>query len=155
MGCKYRCLIILLAINAIFGIGTAILWGTNGTINFEIGFFSFLLVIYSTYLSLQKKLKKELKETEIELEISSDNRSQEEMEQKKPKTRFNFSTLLLGMQLSMGILRIFAYVILVLAITILMGKNIFIVIPYILGIIISLMSVVGLKYLSDKHQNSL
>ncbi|PAF54410.1 hypothetical protein BKH42_00390 [Helicobacter sp. 13S00482-2] len=151
MNCKYRCLIIFIIVNIAFSIVCSVLWKANGLINFQIGFFSFLLVIFSTYISLQKKLKKELKENQ--LETSSDDTIQENDNKKKPKTRFNFSTLLLGMQLSMGIFRILAYLILIFGITMLMNKNIFLAIPYIMGIMISLVGVVGLKLLLEKTKN--
>lgn len=159
MGCKYRCLIIFLCINIIFAILSALMWKKIGVINFEVGFFNFLIVLYSTYISLQKKLKKELQNASQEcMEESakdshtsqSEGEDKQNPDEKKSKPRFSFSNLILGMQLSMGIFRVIAYVILVIGIVFLMGKNIFLAIPYIIGIMICLTSVITLKYLSSK-----
>lgn len=161
MGCKYRCLIIFLCINIIFVIVSGWMWKKVGVINFEVGFFSFLIVLYSTYISLQKKLKKELENASQECmeestQDSHTSQSKGEDEQnpdeKKSKPRFSFSNLILGMQLSMGLFRVIAYVILVIGIVFLMGKNIFLAIPYIIGIMICLGSVITLKYLSSRAE---
>lgn len=159
MGCKYRCLIIFLCINIVFALASGAMWKNTGVINFEVGFFSFLIVLYSTYISLQKKLKRELENTPLESteESTSDfntdkSNQQEQNSDKKSKPRFSFSNLILGMQLSMGIFRIIAYVILIVGIVLLMGRNIFLAIPYIIGIMICLLSVITLKYLSSKAE---
>ncbi|PAF48638.1 hypothetical protein BKH41_05035 [Helicobacter sp. 12S02232-10] len=146
MGCKYRCIVILLAFNAIFAIVSLIFWGTNGVINFEAAFFSFFFVLYSAYTSLKHKIKKEIDQADLPQE----EESEETQNTKNPKTKFNFSSFVLGLQLSMGFLRIFAYFVLIGGLVILMTKNIFLVIPYILGISICLIGVVTLKYLSQK-----
>lgn len=158
MGCKYRCLIIFVCINIVFAIASMAMWKNIGVINFEVGFFSFLIVLYSTYISLQKKLKRELENAEQDIEESSPNSNEcspedeQNADNKKSKPRFSFSNLILGMQLSMGIFRIIAYVILIVGIVFLMGKNIFLAIPYIIGIMICLLSVITLKYLSSKAE---
>lgn len=159
MGCKYRCLIIFLCINIVFALASMAMWKNTGVINFEVGFFSFLIVLYSTYISLQKKLKRELENTPLESaeESASDfdtdkSEQQEQNSDKKSKPRFSFSNLILGMQLSMGIFRVIAYVILIVGIVFLMGKNIFLAIPYIVGIMICLLSVITLKYLSSRAE---
>lgn len=159
MGCKYRCLIIFLCINIVFAIASMIMWQNTGVINFEVGFFSFLIVLYSTYISLQKKLKRELENAQQQdIEESSKDGSttnpenEQNTDDKKSKPRFSFSNLILGMQLSMGIFRIIAYVILIVGIVFLMGKNIFLAIPYIVGIMICLLSVITLKYLSSRAE---
>lgn len=159
MGCKYRCLIIFLCINIVFAIASMIMWQNTGVVNFEVGFFSFLIVLYSTYISLQKKLKRELENAQQQdIEESSKDGSttnpenEQNTDDKKSKPRFSFSNLILGMQLSMGIFRIIAYVILIVGIVFLMGKNIFLAIPYIVGIMICLLSVITLKYLSSRAE---
>lgn len=159
MGCKYRCLIIFLCINIVFAIASMIMWQNTGVVNFEVGFFSFLIVLYSTYISLQKKLKRELENAQQQdIEESSKDSSttnpenEQNTDDKKSKPRFSFSNLILGMQLSMGIFRIIAYVILIVGIVFLMGKNIFLAIPYIVGIMICLLSVITLKYLSSRAE---
>lgn len=160
MNCKYRCLVIFVCINVVFAITSAILWKMAGLLNFEVGFFSFLIVLYSTYVSVQKKLKKELQNTAQDTQESaqdtdmanSESKDEQNPDDKKSKPRFSFSNLILGMQLSMGIFRIIAYVILVIGVVFLMGKNIFLAIPYILGIMICLTSVITLKYLSSRAE---
>lgn len=158
MGCKYRCLIIFLCINIVFAIASMMIWKNTGVINFEVGFFSFLIVLYSTYISLQKKLKTELENASQNVEKSTPNPDTNEAldeqnpDNKKSKPRFSFSNLILGMQLSMGIFRIIAYVILIVGIVFLMGRNIFLAIPYIIGIMICLLSVITLKYLSNRAE---
>lgn len=159
MGCKYRCLIIFLCINVVFALASMAMWKHTGVINFEVGFFSFLIVLYSTYISLQKKLKRELENTPLESteESASDfdtdkSDQQEQNSDKKSRPRFSFSNLILGIQLSMGIFRVIAYVILIVGIVFLMGKNIFLAIPYIVGIMICLLSVITLKYLSSRAE---
>lgn len=158
MGCKYRCLIIFLCINIVFAIASMMIWKNTGVINFEVGFFSFLIVLYSTYTSLQKKLKTELENASQNTEKSTPNPDTNEAldeqnpDKKKSKPRFSFSNLILGMQLSMGIFRIIAYMILIVGIVFLMGRNIFLAIPYIIGIMICLLSVITLKYLSNRAE---
>lgn len=158
MGCKYRCLIIFLCINIVFAIASMMIWKNTGVINFEVGFFSFLIVLYSTYISLQKKLKTELENASQNVEKSTPNPDTNEAldeqnpDKEKSKPRFSFSNLILGMQLSMGIFRIIAYVILIVGIVFLMGRNIFLAIPYIIGIMICLLSVITLKYLSNRAE---
>ncbi|PAF52477.1 hypothetical protein [Helicobacter sp. 13S00477-4] len=143
MNCKYRCLIIFILMNIFFGICCIFLWGKIGLINFESGFLSFLAVIYSTYFSLKRKIKKEL----------SNIQPIDEEDTNKPKSKFSFSNVILGLQVSMGIFRLCSYLILLLLLLFLMSKKIFLAIPYIIGVIICLNVVVVLKYLSQKYHD--
>ncbi|PAF43843.1 hypothetical protein [Helicobacter sp. 11S03491-1] len=145
MSCKYSCFLVFLFINIISAILCVIFWEIIGLLNFEVGFFSFFLVLYSTYVSLKRKIKKELAQASAQAQ---------DPEEKKPKTKFNFSNLILGLELSMGFFRIFAYIILIGTLILLINKNIFMIIPYIIGIGVCLSSVTGLKYLSEAANNT-
>lgn len=148
-------LAIFICVNLIFAISFNIFIGLEGWLNFEVAFFSFLLVLLSAYLNLKHKIKKEILKTKIPAEkiihkIQIPCETEKQTHKSSNQTKFNFSNFVLGMQLSIGIFRVFAYAILVITLITLMTKEMFLVVPYLVGIGICLASVVALWY-SLKH----
>lgn len=146
MECKYKCGVIFFGINILIALILSIFFKLLGVLNFEVGFFSFFLVLYSTYIGLKKRIQKEI---DIHESVDEDNKDN------KNKSRFNFSNIILGLELSMGVYRILAYIILVIGIVLLIFNKVFVAPAYIIGIFVCAFSVVGIKFLQERKNNSL
>lgn len=109
-------------------------------------------MLLSTYINLKRKIEKEILKTQItsseEMTLAQkDQYTEEESTNKRSnQTKFSFSNFILGMQLSIGFFRILSYLILILALIILMEKKIFLIMPYVIGIGICLVSIATLWY---------
>lgn len=148
-------LAIVICVNLIFAASFNIFIGLEGWLNFEVAFFSFLLVLLSAYLNLKRKIKKEILKTKIPAEkithkVQIPYNSEKQVDKSSDQSKFNFSNFILGMQLSIGIFRVFAYAVLIVTLMTLMTKEMFLVVPYLVGIGICLASVVAL-WCSLKH----
>ncbi|PAF42848.1 hypothetical protein BJI48_06230 [Helicobacter sp. 11S02596-1] len=158
MDCKYRCFLILLGVNVIGALVCYGVWHTAGVMSFEAAFLSFCLVLWSAYSSLKRKINKEITQADLLQTKESPSEIEENLEENKdakaPKTKFSFSSFILGLQLSMGFFRILAYVILIGVVVVLMNKNMFSVLPYFIGIGVSLVATLSLAYLSQNSSSA-
>ena len=133
----YKYIAILGGLNIIFAIGIFYVLEICNVISFEMAYFSTFLVVMSSYLSLKGKLKQE---TQKNLDLSlQDDRGQ------KPHQVHRFSKFMLGLKLSLGLYRIFAYVALAIGVVVLMEYQYFRIVGYVLGIIVCLASIVLFK----------
>lgn len=133
----YKYIAILGGLNIIFAIGIFYVLEICNVTSFEMAYFSTFLVVMSSYLSLKGKLKQE---TQKNLDLSlQDDRGQ------KPHHVHRFSKFMLGLKLSLGLYRIFAYVALAIGVVVLMEYQYFRIVGYVLGIIVCLASIVLFK----------
>ena len=133
----YKYIAILGGLNIIFAIGIFYVLEICNVTSFEMAYFSTFLVVMSSYLSLKGKLKQE---TQKNLDLSlQDDRGQ------KPHQVHRFSKFMLGLKLSLGLYRIFAYVALAIGVVVLMEYQYFRIVGYVLGIIVCLASIVLFK----------
>ena len=133
----YKHIAILGSLNIICAIGIFYVLEICNTISFEVAYFSAFLVVISSYLSLKGRLKQE---TQKNLDLSS----QDDNGQKPHQVR-RFSKFALGVKLSLGLYRIFAYVALTIGVVVLMEYQYFRIIGYVLGVIVCLASIVFFK----------
>lgn len=134
--CKIKCLLILLGFN-FFGVLCLYFFGSDFSkmlLNFEVGFFGFLLINIANFFGLKKRIRDEVENLQLE--------------EKKKK----YSKWVLGLQIFSLWARMLAYTLMILGIFLLIYFNVFHIYSILIGILMNLLGVVFLQFLNLKRQ---
>lgn len=140
----FKCLSTLIGINIALALGVHFVLGFGYAISFFVAQVSAFLVVLSSFYAMKNKLKKasleakESKESTDRKPHSTQDSTQDDEESKpSPVSRF-----ILGVELSFGLYRVLAYLVLAVGIVVLMDLGLFCVLGYIAGVIVCLCSIV-------------
>lgn len=140
----FKCLSTLIGINIALAFGVHFVLGFGYAISFFVAQVSAFLVVLSSFYAMKNKLKKarleskESKESADRKPHSTQDFAQDDEEPKpSPVSRF-----ILGVELSFGLYRVLAYLVLAVGIVVLMDLGLFCVLGYIAGVIVCLCSIV-------------
>lgn len=125
---------IILAVNLIAVLAVALI-NVDFVISFEVAFVGALLVFYSSYRAVIKKIRESNKDlnTDSPTDLSAD--SADKPENLSKKERF-----FIGFKISFGLLRLLSYAFLGIGIIALINNGAFHILPFIAGIAISSLS---------------
>ncbi|RDU65232.1 hypothetical protein [Helicobacter sp. MIT 14-3879] len=125
----------------------------NFLASFEVAFIGTLLIIYSSYKTLMKKLDFMANLESIKpIQTVSNNITDSKLRQLEKSVESKESNLpkkerfVIGFKLSIGIFRILSYTLLAFGVIALINNKIFFIIPFMLGIIISSISSIIFMY---------
>lgn len=141
-GC-YKCVVILGSINLIVATVLYVLsreWAHS--INFEVAYFSTLLVILGSYYTLQKRMRQEIPQAPAQDMHHLESNKDSNMLDSGDKKPVPLSKFLLGIRISFGFYRLLSYIVLGIGVIVLMDYKIFNVVYYVVGVLICLLSVV-------------
>lgn len=143
----FKCLSTLIGINIALALGVHFVLGFGYAISFFVAQVSAFLVVLSSFYAMKNKLKKasleskeskEARESTDRKPHSAQDCTQDDEEPKpSPVSRF-----ILGVELSFGLYRVLAYLVLAVGIVVLMDLGLFCVLGYIAGVIVCLCSIV-------------
>lgn len=140
----FKCLSTLIGINIALALGVYFVLGFGYAISFFVAQVSAFLVVLSSFYAMKNKLKKasleskEARESTDRKPHSTQDSTQDDEESKpSPVSRF-----ILGVELSFGLYRVLAYLVLAVGIVVLMDLGLFCVLGYIAGVIVCLCSIV-------------
>ena len=137
----FKCLSTLIGINIALALVVHFVLGFGYAISFFVAQVSAFLVVLSSFCAMKNKLKKaglEAKESADRKPHSTQDSTQDDEEPKpSPVSRF-----ILGVELSFGLYRVLAYLVLAVGIVVLMDLGLFCVLGYIAGVIVCLCSIV-------------
>ncbi|WP_104707811.1 hypothetical protein [Helicobacter ailurogastricus] len=122
--CSYLCALLLFGFNLLCALGVLWRWGGLGVLSFEVAFLSFLLILLAGY----KQLKRKLQET-------------------KEPTPSKFFAFGLGVQTSLGWLKIGAYAVFLGGLFGLLNSKLLMPLPYFVGLGACLVGVLALQAL--------
>lgn len=143
----FKCLSTLIGINIALAFAVHFALGFGYAISFFVAQVSAFLVVLSSFYAMKNKLKKaglESKESK-EARESADRKTNstrdfaQDDEEPKPSP---ISRFILGVELSFGLYRVLAYLVLAVGIVVLMDLGLFCVLGYIGGVIVCLCSIV-------------
>lgn len=125
---------IILAVNLI---AVLVVWLINVdfVISFEVAFVGALLVFYSSYRAVIKKIRESNKDLNTDSPVDSSADSADKPENLSKKERF-----FIGFKISFGLLRLLSYAFLGIGIIALINNGAFYILPFIAGIAISSIS---------------
>ncbi len=103
--------------------------------NFEGAFLGFMLISIANFFSLKKRINKQIKDLNL----------LERTERKKQR----FSKLILGLNISISLFRVLAYVVFCVILWVLMSKQEFFIIPFVSGVLASLLGIVALQIIKS------
>lgn len=139
----FKCLSTLIGINIALALGVHFVLGFGYAISFFVAQVSAFLVVLSSFYAMKNKLKKaslEAKESK-EARESTDRKLHSTQDDEEPKPS-PVSRFILGVELSFGLYRVLAYLVLAVGIVVLMDLGLFCVLGYIAGVIVCLCSIV-------------
>lgn len=125
---------IILAVNLIAVLVVALI-NVDFVISFEVAFVGALLVFYSSYRAVIKKIRESNKDLNIDSPTDSNADSQDKPENLSKKERF-----FIGFKISFGLLRLLSYAFLGISIIALINNGAFHALPFVAGIAISSLS---------------
>lgn len=136
----FKCLSTLIGINVALALGVYFVLGFGYAISFFVAQVSAFLVVLSSFYAMKNKLKKaslESKESKESIDRKPHSTQDDEEPKPSPVSRF-----ILGVELSFGLYRVLAYLVLAVGIVVLMDLGLFCVLGYIAGVIVCLCSIV-------------
>lgn len=139
----FKCLSTLIGINIALAFGVHFALGFGYAMSFFVAQVSAFLVVLSSFYAMKNKLKKaglEAKESK-ESKESIDRKPHSTQDDEEPKPS-PVSRFILGVELSFGLYRVLAYLVLAVGIVVLMDLGLFCVLGYIAGVIVCLCSIV-------------
>ncbi len=163
---KQKTLAILGGVNVLIAAIISFALGFYNAINFEVAYFCTFLVAVSSYLTLKNKIKKDMNLDSMESnfvdstnntdlkKLDSENLknpadSENNVDSTESTNRANqingFSKFALGVRISLGLYRIFAYVILAVGVILLMDYEKFRIVGYVIGVVVCLASIAFFK----------
>ena len=125
---------IILAVNLI---AVLVVWLINVdfVISFEVAFVGALLVFYSSYRAVMKKIRESNKDLNTDSPVDSSADSADKPENLSKKERF-----FIGFKISFGLLRLLSYAFLGISIVALINNGAFHILPFVAGIATSSLS---------------
>lgn len=106
-------------------------------LNLESAFLGFLLICLANFVSLKKRIAKQILE----------------LEKVKERKKQRFSKFILGLNISTSLLRILAYVVFCAILWMLMSRNLFYLYGFVAGVLACLFGIVGLQILKSRKKN--
>lgn len=135
-----KCLSTLIGINIALAFGVYFVLGFGYAISFFVAQVSAFLVVLSSFYAMKNKLKKaSLQSKESKETTDKKSHSTQDDGESKPSP---ISRFILGVELSFGLYRVLAYLVLAVGIVVLMDLGLFCVLGYIGGVIVCLCSIV-------------
>ena len=135
-----KCLSTLIGINIALAFGVHFVLGFGYAISFFVAQVSAFLVVLSSFYATKNKLKKaSLQSKESKETTDKKFHSTQDDGESKPSP---ISRFILGVELSFGLYRVLAYLVLAVGIVVLMDLGLFCVLGYIGGVIVCLCSIV-------------
>ena len=125
---------IILAVNLIAVLVVALI-NVDFVISFEVAFVGALLVFYSSYRAVIKKIRESNKDLNTDSPTDSGADSQDKPENLSKKERF-----FIGFKISFGLLRLLSYAFLGISIIALINNGAFYILPFLAGIATSSLS---------------